>query len=110
MELLDGVQACGVDSGHITQTQDDDRLQALGGIGHANQFFGSSEQKRPLHVKKADVMGDTMILHDVILGLLNGLGRQWRHNRGDGNLVDIEERRQGHAHLHGAARRRSRVG
>ena len=68
MELLNSMEASGIQCRHKAQPQDNNRLKVIDLACQLAQFFRSSKQQWPLHMKHADVGGNMVVLDDMSLG------------------------------------------
>src|SRR5260370_6231078 len=96
-ELLEGVNAGCVESGHVAKPQDDDLCKLIEVAGDVGELFGGAEEEGAVNAKDGDVGGDVLVLQDVRLAVGEVLGGDGRDGRGLGDAVDVEECGEGHA-------------
>ena len=100
-EGLDGVNAGGVDGGHVAQAQNDDRLEGFDIRGGFNQLFRGAEEKRAVDAQQRDVGRNDASLQRVRQAVADVVVGDGRDGGGFGDAIDVEQRGQRHAHADG---------
>jgi hypothetical protein len=82
VELLEGVEAGGVEGGHVAQAEDDDVAEGVEVAGGFGQLFGGAEEEGAVDAEDADVGGNLFVLKDMRLAVAEIFG-------GDGATVVV---------------------
>ena len=73
-ELLQGVDARRIESGHIPKTQNHHIPKCVQILRGVRQFFCSPEEKRTVDAEDGHVRGNVLVLQDVRLPILQVFG------------------------------------
>ena len=96
-EGLDGVDAGGVDGGHVAEAQDDDGLEGVDVDGGFDELFCGSPQKRTVDAEQRDVGRNDAALEHVRQAVADVLFGDWGDGGGVCNAVDVEQRGEAEA-------------
>ena len=64
-EVLNRLEARGIDGRHVPEPEDDDLRQPIEVAGDALELVGRAEQERPVDAEDGDVVRDVLVLEDV---------------------------------------------
>ena len=80
-QILQSLQAGGVDRRHVSQAQNDDRGQIRKAADDRFDLVCRSEEKRPVNAEDRDVRRDVLVLQDVGVPLLEIVVGHFRYRR-----------------------------
>ena len=100
-EGLDGVNAGGVDGGHVAQAQDDDRLEGFDVDGGFDQLLRGAEEERAVDAQERDVGRNDAALQRVRQAVADVVVGDRSDGGGFGDAIDVEQRGQRHADADG---------
>ena len=96
-QILERLQARGVDSGHVPQTQNHDRRQVWNAIDDHIDFVGGAEEKRPVNAENGHVRRNFLVLQNVRVAFLQIFVRSPRRRWWSRDFADENEGGQYHS-------------
>src|ERR1700728_1881838 len=100
-ELLEGVQAGGVEGSHIAQAEDHNTGKSDEVFGSFLEFLRCSEEKRSVNTEDGDIGRDFFVLQDMRLAIAEVVGCDGFDGGGFGNAIDVEQGGESHADADG---------
>ena len=97
--MLQCVQSCTVDRGHVPQAQDHHFGECVDIAFQVRQLVGRTKEERTVNSIDRDVVGNVVQLKAVGSPVGDVLRRHQRHGGGRRHTADIEKRGQDHARL-----------
>jgi hypothetical protein len=90
VELLKGVDAGGVEGGHIAEAEDDDIAEGVQIAGGFGELFCRAEEERSVDAEDADVGGNLFVLKNMRLSVAQVFGGDGGDGGGGGYAVDVK--------------------